>query len=99
MNKRKKFLAQYIVVYMFICSICISLMSGFVDQVVKTNRYSKDISKLNQEIKDIEYEIKELKNEKKKLNQDDYIQDIARSRLKMVKPNEIIYIDINKGSN
>ncbi|MGL5507535.1 MAG: FtsB family cell division protein, partial [Paraclostridium sp.] len=76
----------------------ISLIFGFVDQIIKTNQYSKEITQLNKQIKDIDTEIEELKSEKKKLNQDEYIQDIARNRLKMVKPNEIIYIDINKGS-
>lgn len=98
MNKRKKFIAQYIVIGMFICAVGISLTCGFVDQIIKTNQYSKEIVQLNQQLKDIDTEIKELKSEKKKLNQDEYIQDIARNRLKMVKPNEIIYIDINKGS-
>lgn len=98
MNKRKKFIAQYIVVGMFICVVGISLMSGFIDQIIKTNQYSNEIVELNQQIEDINNEIKELKVEKQKLNKDEYIQDIARNRLKMVKPNEIIYIDINKGS-
>ena len=98
MNKGKKFRTQYIVVVMFICTVVISLVCGFIDQTVKTNQYSKEIAQLNQQIKDVDNEIKELKSEKKKLNQDKYIQEIARNRLKMVKPNEIIYIDINKGS-
>ena len=90
MNKRKKFRAQYIVVVMFICTVVISLVCGFIDQTVKTNQYSKEIAQLNQQIKDVDNEIKELKL-KKKLNQDKYIQEIVRNRLKMVKPNEIIY--------
>lgn len=98
MNKRKKFRNQYIVVGIFICTIVISMVGGFIDQIVKTNQYSKEITELNQKIKDIDDEIKELKNEKKNINQDEYVEDIARNRLKMVKPNEIIYIDINKGS-
>lgn len=98
MNKRKKFIAQYIVVGMFICAVGISLIGGFIDQIIKTNKYNNEIVQLNQQIKDIDNEIEELKIEKTKLNQDEYIQDIARNRLKMIKPNEIIYIDINKGS-
>lgn len=99
MNKRKKFLAQYIVIGLFICFLGLSLIGGFFDQIIKTNKYSNEISKLNREIKGIEKEIKDLKSEKKKLGKDDYIKDIARNRLNMVKPNETIYIDINKGSN
>ncbi|MGL5750421.1 MAG: cell division protein FtsL [Paraclostridium sp.] len=99
MNRRKKFLAQYIVVGMFICATCVSLFMGFVDQVIRVNKYNNEITQLNTQIKSVEKEINDLKDEKKNLSEDEYIQDIARNRLKMVKPNEIIYIDINKGSN
>lgn len=99
MNKRKKFLGQYVVVGMFLSCLGISLIGGFTTQIFKTVKYNNEIAYLKKEIKDTEKEIEDLKESKKSLDDDKYIEDIARNRLKMVKSNEIIYVDINRGSN
>lgn len=49
----------------------------------------KEIEHLNKEIADIEEKLKYSDSL-------EYIEKIAREELKMVKPDEIIYIDINK---
>ncbi|WGX76387.1 septum formation initiator family protein [Paraclostridium bifermentans] len=76
-----------------------SLIGGFATQIFKSVKYNNEIASLKKEIKDTEKEIKGLKESKKSLDDDKYVEDIARNRLKMVKPNEIIYVDINRGSN
>ncbi|CEQ32160.1 septum formation initiation protein [[Clostridium] sordellii] len=98
MNKRKKFLGQYVVVSSFLIVLLLSLVGGFATQIVKTIQYNKEIAQLKSNIKNVDKEIKDLKKDKQRLDNDKYIEDIARERLKMVKSNEIIYIDINKGS-
>lgn len=98
MNKRKKFLGQYVVVSSFLLVLLLSLVGGFATQIVKTIQYNKEIAQLKSNIKNVDNEIKDLKKDKQRLDNDKYIEDIARERLKMVKSNEIIYIDINKGS-
>ncbi|CEJ72243.1 septum formation initiation protein [[Clostridium] sordellii] len=98
MNKRKKFLGQYVVVSSFLLVLLLSLVGGFATQIVKTIQYNKEIAQLKSNIKNVDKEIKDLKKDKQRLDNDKYIEDIARERLKMVKSNEIIYIDINKGS-
>ena len=98
MNKRKKFLGQYVVVSSFLLVLLLSLVGGFATQIVKTVQYNKKIAQLKSNIKNVNKEIKDLKKDKQRLDNDKYIEDIARQRLKMVKSNEIIYIDINKGS-
>lgn len=98
MNKRKKFLEQYVVVSSFLLVLLLSLVGGFATQIVKTIQYNKEIAQLKSNIKNVDKEIKDLKKDKQRLDNDKYIEDIARERLKMVKSNEIIYIDINKGS-
>lgn len=98
MNKRKKFLGQYVVVSSFLLVLLLSLIGGFATQIVKTIQYNKEIAQLKSNIKNVDKEIKDLKKDKQRLDNDKYIEDIARERLKMVKSNEIIYIDINKGS-
>ncbi|CEN87881.1 septum formation initiation protein [[Clostridium] sordellii] len=98
MNKRKKFLGQYVVVSSFLLVLLLSLVGGFATQIAKTIQYNKEIAQLKSNIKNVNKEIKDLKKDKQRLDNDKYIEDIARERLKMVKSNEIIYIDINKGS-
>ncbi|CEP82504.1 septum formation initiator family protein [Paraclostridium sordellii] len=98
MNKRKKFLGQYVVVSSFLLVLLLSLVGGFATQIVKTIQYNKEIAQLKSNIKNVDKEIKDLKKDKQRLDNDKNIEDIARERLKMVKSNEIIYIDINKGS-
>ena len=98
MNKRKKFLGQYVVGSSFLLVLLLSLVGGFATQIVKTIQYNKEIAQLKSNIKNVDKEIKDLKKDKQRLDNDKYIEDIARERLKMVKSNEIIYIDINKGS-
>lgn len=50
------------------------------------------VDKLNSEIKDIEEKMKYTDSL-------EYIEKMAREELKMVMPNEIIYIDSNKSKN
>ena len=43
MNKRKKFIGQYIVVGMFLCLVGISLIGGVATQIIKSAKYKNDI--------------------------------------------------------
>ena len=83
MNIRKKFSAQFMLVTVFILFIVYTLISNFVFQVKKLNEYKAEISSLNKQISSTKKQIKDL-------------ETIARNRLNMVKPNEIVYIDIGK---
>ena len=99
MNKRKKFLGQYVVVSSFLLVLLLSLVGGFATQIVKTIQYNKEIAQLKSNIKNVDKEIKDLKKDKQRLDNDKYIEDIARERLKMVKSNEIIYLDSSERGN
>lgn len=62
----------------------------------------KIIAYKNSEIARVERKIEEqqriaenLKQQQEKLNDDAYIEDIARNKIGMVKPGEIVFIDIN----
>lgn len=59
---------------------------------------SSTISSLNQKTQEAEKKLSQLEDEKRKLENElekvndlDYIEKIAREKLKMVKPNDIIY--------
>lgn len=98
MNIRKKFSAQFILVTVFVLFIVYTLINNFVFQVKKLNEYKAEISSLNKQISNTKKEIKALKNIENGNTSED-LETIARNRLNMVKPNEIVYIDIGKEGN
>ena len=98
MNIRKKFSAQFMLVSLFILFIIYTLISGFIFQIKKFNEYKSEISLLNKEISATKKEIEMLNSIENGYTKED-LESIARNRLNMVKPDEIIYIDIGKEGN
>lgn len=98
MNIRKKFSSQLIMVKILLAFIVFTLISGFVIQFSKIKEYKSETAALNEQIENTKLEIEKLKElEKNELSGD--LESIARNRLNMIKPNEIVYIDTNKGGN
>ena len=98
MNIRKKFSAQFMLVIVFILFIVYTLITSFVFQIKKLNEYKAEILSLNKQISSIKEQIEDLKKiEDGDTNED--LETIARDRLNMVKPDEIVYIDIGKEGN
>ena len=93
MKLKMKFKYQIIVLFMFISYIFYTLITNFTFQISKIIEYKKEIDYLNQSIKSTEKEITKMKNNQNK-NYD--LEKLARERLNMVKPDEIVYIDIKK---
>ncbi len=98
MNIRKKFSAQFILIIAFVFFIVYTLITNFVFQVKKLNEYKAEISSLNKQISRTKKEIEDLKKIENG-NKSEDLETIARNRLNMVKPNEIVYIDIGKEGN
>ena len=72
------------------------ILTALVKQEITIRRYKAQISELNVKI---ESEKKDIENIKKDIEQAESIENIekiARERLKMVKPGEIMYVDINR---
>ena len=98
MNIRKKFSGQFIIVFVFFIFLASSIITGFIFQANKMIQYKNEISELNKEIDSTKSEINKLKKIEKSSDNDN-LEHIARSRLNMVKKNEIIYVDMGKESN
>ena len=90
MKIQKRFLGQFIGLFTFLVFIVFSMIGGFLFQITKYKDYSSEIYNLNKDIKAANKEIEELKLIESNQNEDD-LEKIARTRLNMVKPNEIIY--------
>lgn len=98
MNIRKRFSGQLIIVFMFLIFLSLSIVTGFIFQANKIIQYKNEISELNKEIDSTKSEINKLKKLEKS-NYSGNLEHIARSRLNMVKKDEIIYVDMEKESN
>lgn len=91
MNLRKKFSGQIMVFKMFLIVLVFGMISGTVSQFTKIKEYKKEIATLNNQIKTTDQKIEALKSADDITNTES-LEEIARTKLKMVKPNEIIYI-------
>jgi Septum formation initiator len=57
---------------------------------------SSQITSVNQKIEDEKSKNTELNKQKEQVNSPEYIEKIARDQLGMVKPDEKVFVDINK---
>nr|WP_312578745.1 septum formation initiator family protein [Sedimentibacter sp.] len=73
------------------------------NQTQMINALDIQIAEKTTEKEETEKEAQKLKQDVEKINNDDalldLVEEIARDQYKMVKPNEIIYIDKNKNNN
>lgn len=69
---------------------------SFVNQSIEIRKYKSEIEDIKRQIQVEEKEIKGLEEDYKNYKKDEYVEKIAREKLKMVKPGEIIYIDVDK---
>lgn len=69
---------------------------SFVNQSIEIRKYKSEIEDIKKQIQVEEKEIKGLEEDYKNYKKDEYVEKIAREKLKMVKPGEIIYIDVDK---
>lgn len=97
--KEKKSRKRFRIRYFLILAIVIYLGITFINQqkIIKALEKEKaqkqgEIEKLNSEIKDIEEKLKYTDSL-------EYIEKMAREELKMIMPDEIIYIDTNKSKD
>ncbi|WP_024621164.1 FtsB family cell division protein [Metaclostridioides mangenotii] len=94
MNVRKKFSGQLIAISLFLVVTVFGMISGFGFEYTKYNEYKAEIAKLNEQIENKDVKIKNLRSTKYDSNEN--LEKTARKRLNMVKPNETVYIDINR---
>ncbi len=91
----KRFLGQYIVLGLFVFFLVFSIVTSFIFQINKIIQYKGEIAQINNQIEDTKEEISKLE----KLIKDDNLEDTARDKLGMIKPNEIIYMEMGERDN
>ncbi len=68
----------------------------FFNQQAKLNSYSQDISYYTAQKEELELKQEELLEEQKNVNSEEYIEEVARKKLEMYLPNEIVFDIINQ---
>lgn len=83
----------------FMCFLFVVIASVLYNQHKERLIYDNQIAELQDQIADANKYTQELKERSKYKESDEYLEKMARKQLKMVKPNEIVFIDENSNSN
>lgn len=68
----------------------------FFNQQTKLNSYSQDISYYTAQNEELKQEKEDLLEEQQNVNSEEYIEEVARKKLEMYLPNEIVFDIINQ---
>ena len=94
-KKKKKLRLSHFIILFFI--VYISMI------VINQNKLKKDLGikkkEIEQEIAVLQGDIEELNSQMEKSGTIEFLENVAREELGMVKPNEIIYIDRGRFKN
>ncbi|MBQ8043297.1 MAG: septum formation initiator family protein [Clostridia bacterium] len=91
---KKKYKVDYLRVILVVALAFFSVT--FVKQQLEINEYNVQINSIEQDIAEAKEKTAELKSVEDKVNDSDYIEEVARTELGLVKPYEKIFIDVDK---
>ena len=66
-----------------------------ISQEADFNKYDNDIAQCKRQKEEEELKNEQLMNIKAKISSNEYIEEIAREKLGLVMPNEIVFVDAN----
>lgn len=92
MSKKKFFFKRNQITFVFLIVFMVYVSVTFVRQEIKLRELKFDESNLVAEIQMLNSDIIKLEEEIEATQGLTYVEKLAREKLKMVKPNEIIYI-------
>lgn len=92
-KKRKKSLN---IVHIFAIMFLVYFGYTFCNQQLALNKYNSQIEMYENEIHSKKYLVEYYNNENKNISTDEYIENVAREKLGLVKPYETVYVDANK---
>ncbi len=85
LKRNKIIIVFFFVFFLYVSYTIISNEAKYKELKVEEENYNKEIARLKEEIETLKIEIEKSQSH-------EIIEKIAREKLKMVKPNEIIYI-------
>lgn len=92
-KKRKKRRRRKNPIHFLLIAIVLYISWTFISQQMRLNELAREEEELKKQYEELYQEEQKLLEEKDMIDDPEYIEKVARERLKMVKPNEIIYID------
>lgn len=93
-KKKKRYSVDYLRVILLVVLVYFSVT--FVRQQFEINEYDVQIKSIQEDIQYAKEKTNELKEVENKVNDADYIEQVARTEFGLVKPYEKIFIDVNK---
>lgn len=93
-KKKKRYKVDYLRVTLVVALVFFSIT--FVKQQFELNEYNVKINNIKQDIQTAKDKTQELKSVQNRVNDSEYIEQIARTELGLVKPYEKIFIDVDK---
>lgn len=85
---------KYIIIT-FIFAFIFALLKILISQEEKIKYYNIEYNHLNSKYDKLIHKQDDLKKKKQIVNTDEYIENMAREKCNMYKPNERVYININ----
>jgi len=92
MNKRKG--SKLGIILMM--GIVVYFVYVLIDQQTVLNQCKKNLVNMDSKIEEQQKTNRELKKQKDMLDSDEYIEEVAREKLGMVKQGEKIFVDVDK---
>ena len=93
-NVKKKYRVDYLRIALVVSLILFSVT--FIKQQLKINEYNVQLKGIKQDISEAKTKTEQLRAIEDKAQDSEYIEQIARTELGLVKPYEKIFIDIDK---
>lgn len=91
---KKRYKVDYLRVTLIIALVFFSIT--FVKQQFEINEYNVKINSIKEDIATAKEKTTELKSVENKVNDSEYIEEVARTECGLVKPYEKIFIDVDK---
>ena len=92
LKKKKSLNIVHVFAVAFVAYFCYT----FFDQQLRINKYDSQIEMYQSEIESKQKLVEYYNNKNESIDTDAYIESVAREKLGLVKPYEVVYIDSNK---
>ena len=98
-KKKKSIIKGNRLFYIVIFSVILYVAWIFGNQQIKLRDFQQQEQEKQKQVAALKQEVLRIEEEIKQSNTPEFIEKVAREQLKMVKPNEIIYIDMEKAKH
>lgn len=88
-NQKNGFKTGHLIILIAVCLVFIV----FIKQQITINRNNNEIKTINEQIEAENNKAKEIKEKEKQYATDEYVEQIARDELGLVKPDEKVFVD------